>query len=323
MKHERKLAALIAATAALAAATASAEPGNGKPFRLGTHEWPSQKAFVDSGARCATKKPDAAARDADEKVIGPKMRELLAAKGSGSRKRPGGGGGTTPAPTPGVTGGVIRVHFHVLAQDTSVAGGWVPDTWIQGQMQVLNAAFAATGWSFELAGTTRTIDASWFNLQYQGDGPVKAALRQGTAADLNIYTANPAGGYLGWATYPWSYASNPKYDGVVIHYQTLPGGNYAPYALGDTATHEVGHWMGLYHTFENGCSTGGDAVSDTPAEQSPAYGCPVNRDSCATLAGVDPIYNFLDYSDDACMSEFTPAQDARMDASFSSYRYGK
>lgn len=226
------------------------------------------------------------------------------------------------------TGGVINVYFHVIRQGTGVSNGDVSNTMINQQMSVLNSAYAPTGWSFNLVATDRTTNTSWFNNCASGstESQIKNALRQGTADDLNIYTCNPSGGLLGWATFPSSYASQPKLDGVVVLFSSLPGGSAAPYNLGDTGTHEVGHWMGLYHTFQGGCarsSSGGDQVSDTPAEKSPAFGCPDGRDSCRNIAGLDPIENFMDYTDDSCMFTFSPGQDARMDAQFTAYRQGR
>ena len=227
-----------------------------------------------------------------------------------------------------VAGGMVNVYFHVVSNGTA---GNVSDSYITAQMNVLNTAYGSTGWTFNLIATDRTSNSTWYNNCYgTSEAAMKSALRQGTADDLNIYTCNPSGGILGYATFPSSYTSAPSKDGVVILWSSLPipaaQGGAAPYNEGDTATHEVGHWMGLYHTFQGGCNaSAGDYVSDTAAERSAAYGCPAGRDTCTgnKFPGLDPIYNFMDYTDDSCMFEFTSGQTARMNSQFSTYRAGK
>jgi hypothetical protein len=209
----------------------------------------------------------------------------------------------------------INVYFHVLRKDTTVTGGNIPDTWITAQINVLNQAYS--NFSFNLVSVDRTTNAQWFG--GSGENKMKGALRRGTCGDLNIYSIKPKGNLLGWATFPSDCAGNQKMDGVVIHYQSLPGGPLAPYNQGDTGTHEVGHWVGLYHTFQGGCNAPGDSVSDTPYEASPAYGCPSGRDTCSS-AGVDPIDNFMDYTDDACMDKFTTGQNSRSNSLSCQYR---
>jgi hypothetical protein len=219
----------------------------------------------------------------------------------------------------------VNVYFHVVNKGSGIANGDTSASMITQQMSVLNAAYAPN-YYFNLVATDRTTNATWYNGCYgTSETAMKTALHQGTADDLNIYTCNPSNGILGYATFPSSYSSAKVKDGVVLLYSSLPGGNAAPYNLGDTATHEVGHWMGLYHTFQGGCSGSGDGVDDTPAERSAAYGCPINRDTCTgrKYLGDDPTDKFMDYTDDSWLFVFTDGQDARMSNQFAVYRAGK
>lgn len=230
------------------------------------------------------------------------------------------------AGAPMVNGTTIKVYVHVI---TSSSGeGNLSDSTINAQIQVLNDAYAKGNWKFTLAGKDVTANDSWYTMApgKPSETQAKTALRKGTAQDLNLYSANIGGGLLGWATFPSDYTKSPSMDGVVVLTSSFPGGTAANYNEGDTGTHEVGHWMGLYHTFQGGCMEfgGGDGVKDTPAEKEANYGCPPlgSVDSCSS-AGVDPVTNFMDYVYDSCMSEFTDGQFSRIVDQFTAYRYNK
>jgi hypothetical protein len=218
----------------------------------------------------------------------------------------------------------IPVYFHVVTDGST---GRLSRSTVRDQINVLNLSFGGfyggvdTGFRFTLAGLDFTNNAEWFAQEtFAAEVAMKSALKKGDATALNIYSTS-GGGFLGWAYYPKIVTSNQNQvlDGVVIHYCSVPGGPIEGFNLGYTATHEAGHWLGLAHTFEQGCQGHGDYVDDTPAEATPTSGCPIGKDTC-TAPGSDPIHNYMDYSDDPCYNQFTAGQETRMQEQFLHWR---
>jgi hypothetical protein len=230
-------------------------------------------------------------------------------------------------------GGVVSIpiYWHII---TTAGGGGDVSGLVPAQLQVLNEAFAGSKFAFQTQSIEVIANDNWFFAAAESPDEVamKNALRRGGPDSLNIYTT---GGdvYLGWATLPFYYKFQPGYDGVVLWWAALPGTGLAgasvdepdgvlTYDQGDTGTHEVGHWLGLDHTFANGgCRGAGDKIKDTPTEAEPQFFC-AQRDSCvgASNKGDDPITNFMDYVDDVCMDHFTPDQTKRMRKHWHAFR---
>ncbi|KAJ3530789.1 hypothetical protein NMY22_g8424 [Coprinellus aureogranulatus] len=159
----------------------------------------------------------------------------------------------------------INVYFHAIMKDNTPEGGNIPDDQIKSQIAVLNGAYNSTGIQFNLQKINKVLKPTWFTGVAPGNSKatsMKSLLRKGGPADLNVYTVgfenDEAMGLLGYATFPSEYKDSPKDDGVVVLYSSLPGGSTENFNLGHTLTHEVGHWVGLYHTFQGG------AVETTP-----------------------------------------------------------
>jgi hypothetical protein len=212
----------------------------------------------------------------------------------------------------------VPVWFHVV-HDGPIAN--LTQEQIDAQIGVLNETFAGreggynTGFRFRLAGVTRTDNGEWLRHGF-GDNTereMKRALHRGGRETLNIYSTE-ASFYLGWAYFPNLSDSRLYLDGIVVDWESMLGTSttYAGrYDLGKTTTHEAGHWINLYHTFQGGCNRWGDYVEDTPPQSIATNGCPEGQDSCRE-PGLDPIHNYMDYSYDACYNQFTRGQARRM-----------
>ena len=265
---------------------------------------------VHSDSTVAGRSPrakDPTSLDRPGQAMEAQLTKALAAKGytrnaAGQAKKPGGGGGSfTPA--------TIDVYWHVITDGTK---GKLSASQINGQITVLNNAYAGSGFCFALTGTTTTNNSRWYNglERLHARRPMKTALRKGDMADLNIYTANLGGEPARLGDLPEEQAYDTM-DGVVILDQSLPGrhgralqpGRHRDARdrpLAEPLPHVPGRLLGLR-----------GRVTDTPAEASAAFGCPTGRDTC-TPAGTDPIKNFMDYTDDSCMNTFSAGQATRM-----------
>ncbi|TFK24300.1 hypothetical protein FA15DRAFT_704739 [Coprinopsis marcescibilis] len=197
---------------------------------------------------------------------------------------------------------VIPVYYHIVYANQTLEGGYLSDQNARDTFNMLNTGFQNSGFTFQLEEIRRYNNPTWFNEIGVSDPCLRRASVEG------------------FAQYPWNYANNPDSDGVTLRHTIFPG-NGNPKRFGKTYIHEVGHWLGLYHTFEgHDCSGSGDFVSDTPAQAFQADGCPIGLDSCPFHPGVDPISNYMDYTEDLCRTEFTPGQIARMSGQYNQYR---
>ncbi|KAK4054675.1 hypothetical protein OIO90_003487 [Microbotryomycetes sp. JL221] len=228
----------------------------------------------------------------------------------------------------------VPVYWHVIRKDTSVSGGNVPDSAITSSINELNTRYSSSGFNFVLQSTDRTTNQNWFDYagpQTSQNTAMKRSLRRGGVESLNIYsvgfTSISQQGLLGFAAFPQNAPSNLVEDGIVFLHTTVPGGSIGSnYNQGKVLSHEAGHWLGLYHTFQNsvsgasGCVADGDFVSDTNKEADATFGCPASRDSCPNDAGNDNIANIMNYTYDYCKGQVTAGQTARMVALCERYR---
>ena len=291
----------LASTVAKVGAFAEDAPGGDSgPIDVGGTQYANRRAFFSSGRRCGTPLPSLYDIRRTQRV-----RSALRSNNIDFNTKT-----------------VIPVHFHVIHDGAS---GNLPDRQLQAQIALLNQVYAPVLLEFQTAGIDRAENAKWYKvgISTPEEATMKAELGRDTPGSLNFYTADLPDGLLGWATFPWYLGAYPVMDGVVINQMSLPESRQrSPYNLGMTAVHEIGHWAGLFHTFENGCNDPGDEITDTAYEANSAAGCPLGQKSaCENETRLNSVENYMDYSDDACMKQFTPLQVQRMKDMVGYYRY--
>lgn len=209
----------------------------------------------------------------------------------------------------------VPIAFHVVSSGKK---GRVTDQQIAAFINNLNVGFEGTPFSFYLYRVDRTNNKSWYGncgIGTKNEKKMKQRLAYDTRYILNIYSCVPSLAGLppgqilvGYAYQPFWFPENNFLHGAVLHPTVLPGGgnpDYGQYGL--VGIHEVGHYLGLFHTFQGGCADG-DLVSDTPAQAAAHFSCPIGIDTCSDSAGPDDTRNFMNYSNDACMTHFTKGQ---------------
>ncbi|KAM0425849.1 hypothetical protein ACHAPT_008787 [Fusarium lateritium] len=213
----------------------------------------------------------------------------------------------------------VDTYVHVIGASEKEEDGYITDDTVKGQIDLLNKSYKPHDFSFKLIETTRTINESW---AYPGGSPIedptepelRAALRKGTYKDLNLFFVSsmvPNGKCE--LPIPNPTSQDIINDGCIMRPENS---GEAPPEYSFVTVHEVGHWLGLEHTFENGCEEPGDGVDDTPYEAEPVGGenCPEpGRDTCPDKPGLDPVDNYMTYVNASCGPQrFTPGQAERM-----------
>jgi hypothetical protein len=275
--------------------------------------------------------------DSDEGLITGPVREKYVRRMLNLRRQ------TYPAPP------ATPLYVHIVAGSNSRQDGYLTGAEVNRQVEIIQSRFEPFGIAFQHEASMRqwVVNASWAGSDRDNFDEMKEALHVGDYRTLNLYIRNiTTANYGGTCTNPWTseeiwnipFPERLQQDGCIINTGSLEGSGHPYLNEGKTAVHEIGHWFGLFHTFEdqgirdppnppNPCWAGNpdDDVLDTPKMRNVGSGtCNMTQNSCPEPAGQTPIYdpvdNYMSYSSDECMARFTPGQQERMYMIYDQYR---
>jgi hypothetical protein len=221
---------------------------------------------------------------------------------------------------------IIDIKFWVIHDGKN---GYLKQNQISDQVTVLNEAYGGkqsklgvdSKMRFRIKEIKYIENSEWYYGCSKNENAIISENKGSSDKYVSIYTCHDSS-YLGFAYYPWSWGEGHSRQVIFSSPHTFPGGKLSSYNMGLTVVHEMGHFLGLRHTFSrsSSCTWGDDGIADTPHEKTPSYGCDLKRDTCPDKEGKDPVWSYMDYSIDSCLDRFSPDQTTYMVNAVSKYR---
>jgi len=225
----------------------------------------------------------------------------------------------------------IPTHVHIILDNEG--GNNISDARIQQNMDIMNydmsgrpqdGNYTSINFRFQLVSIQRVTHQAWSQLGVVTGPLYKSSLTIDPTNNFNFYITSMNAGILGYSPFCFYGPQDSFIHGMTVHPDAIVGGSAVPYSDGQTATHEAGHHLGMFHAWQGGCNRQiGQQPPDICPQDTNTRGCPDEPPaSCGDPECPDNIHNHMDYSEDACRWYFTPGQSDYMDMRIAMFHPG-